>query len=231
MKNTLLVLFSLIFIVSYAQIDIDPGTDISTFMTAGEGDLYKDSNDVIYIGLQDGRLKEIGNITAVGTSNGDILVWNAATSKWEASVNSGSGIDIANLPEDSFPDYYVGIKNGQLVKIPNSSIPTPTPIVGRLRKNGSLNTNVSNGQATLRYMPFQVNVEQTGNIQTNNSSSSGAGSFNILETGIYTITYSFNTRFVAFTNNEVGSVEYQVLVNNDLTNPIATKIIKSWWAI
>ncbi len=76
-----------------AQITLPSGTNISTYSDASEGDLYEDENNVIYIGLQDGSLKEIGDVTAIGTNNGDFLIWNATNSRWEASSASTPGDD------------------------------------------------------------------------------------------------------------------------------------------
>ena len=49
--------------------------------------MYIDNSSIIYIGLQDGSLKEIGNITAAGANNGDLLIWNGTDLKWEAGPN------------------------------------------------------------------------------------------------------------------------------------------------
>lgn len=79
-----LMIFSLPFV--QAQIAINSSA-VPTFNTAGQGDLYVDENDLYYIGLQDGSLKEIGIVTAEGTADGDILVWDNAAGKWVAEAN------------------------------------------------------------------------------------------------------------------------------------------------
>lgn len=62
----------------------------STFTTAAQGDLYIDNAGVYYIGLQDGALKEIGILTAKGTTTGDVLTWDATSQRWVAQAASSS---------------------------------------------------------------------------------------------------------------------------------------------
>lgn len=85
MKKGLLFIFLWCFaLMSHAQISVNSSA-ISTFNTAAQGDLYLDENGVYYIGLEDGTLKALGNVSALGTADGDILMWNNSTGKWEVS--------------------------------------------------------------------------------------------------------------------------------------------------
>lgn len=63
----------------------------STYTTAAQGDLYIDPAGVYYIGLQNGTLKEIGILTSKGTTNGDVLTWDATNQKWVSSAPSAAG--------------------------------------------------------------------------------------------------------------------------------------------
>ncbi len=60
--------------------------NINTSNLAAAGDLYHDTDlDQYYIGLTDGSLKIIGDISATGTNSNNILRWNSSTSKWDTS--------------------------------------------------------------------------------------------------------------------------------------------------
>jgi hypothetical protein len=91
------LLFLIIGNMLYSQLPNDyTETEIQTILTnnsASEGDLYHDiTNNTYYIGTTNGSLKIIGDITSKGSSNGDLLSWNATTSKWEAqSANLFTG--------------------------------------------------------------------------------------------------------------------------------------------
>ena len=58
---------------------------INTLKEASEGDLYFDVNSNHYIGLTDGTLKIIGNITAQGGTGTDVLNWDTLENKWVVS--------------------------------------------------------------------------------------------------------------------------------------------------
>ncbi len=94
----------------YAQISIDAG-DVVDFDQASQGDLYIDTNDVYYIGLEDGTLKEIGIITERGTADGEVLIWNSSTEKWEpgsAPTSASSIIAYGKVNADGSTDNISG---------------------------------------------------------------------------------------------------------------------------
>lgn len=68
--------------MSYAQISINSSV-IPNFDEAGQGDLYLDEKGVYYIGLDNGKLKALGNVSVLGSADGDILKWNDTDEKWE----------------------------------------------------------------------------------------------------------------------------------------------------
>lgn len=103
-------------------------TSPSTFNTAGQGDLYVDSDGVYYIGLQNGTLKEIGTVVVKGTSSGNFLIWNTTTNKWEvnSTLNSTSSTNAEPVGVDA---------SGKLVKAKKAT----------LTNNGNGTASFSNG--------------------------------------------------------------------------------------
>lgn len=74
----------------YAQIEIT-ALQVTTTTNASEGDYYvttDTTNREYYVGLSNGTLKSLGNVTVNGVNTGDILSWNATNSKWEVSTNT-----------------------------------------------------------------------------------------------------------------------------------------------
>lgn len=93
-----------------AQIIIN-SNEVDTFQTAGEGDLYIDNDSIFYIGVQSGKLKELGIVTEKGVNDGDILVWDASLDQWKvgvnldklsASGNTGWGLTGSSINSSSF---------------------------------------------------------------------------------------------------------------------------------
>lgn len=84
MKYFILYIAILLSFFSNAQ-ELISSASVSTFNTAGQGDLYVDENNVYYIGLEDGGLKEIGIITERGTTDGQVLRWSTSQQNWLAS--------------------------------------------------------------------------------------------------------------------------------------------------
>jgi hypothetical protein len=72
---------------AFGQISV-LSSSVPSFTTASQGDLYVDENDVYYIGLDDGSLKEIGIVTAKGTTHGQVLAWDSVSQQWLASSPS-----------------------------------------------------------------------------------------------------------------------------------------------
>ena len=85
-KQTLICLFIFIVKIGAAQIAIT--TPANSFTSASQGDLYVDTNNIVYIGLQDGSLKALGTVGAIGNNNDDFLVWNTVQEKWEAQSSN-----------------------------------------------------------------------------------------------------------------------------------------------
>jgi hypothetical protein len=86
-KHLLLLIISLFTITCLkAQIQLPAGTNISQYNTAGEGDLYKDADSIYYIGMSNGRLKELGILTAKGVNDKEILQWDSTAQKWQNSA-------------------------------------------------------------------------------------------------------------------------------------------------
>jgi hypothetical protein len=81
-KKIVLIVFVFLALGTRAQ-ELINSSNVAAFTTAGQGDLYVDENDVYYLGLDDGSLKEIGIVTERGDSTGDILSWNDTTEQWE----------------------------------------------------------------------------------------------------------------------------------------------------
>lgn len=88
MRELSFVLFLLVLESGHSQELI---SNPSTFNTGAQGDLYIDGDGIYYIGLEDGTIKGIGNITAFGDNDGDLLSWNDTTQQWES--NSPAAFD------------------------------------------------------------------------------------------------------------------------------------------
>lgn len=78
----LFFVFSISFCFSFGQ-ELISSIGVPSFSTASQGDLYVDDNDVYYIGLEDGSLKEIGVVIQTGASDDEILAWNASNQQWQ----------------------------------------------------------------------------------------------------------------------------------------------------
>ncbi len=128
MKSLLISLVSLFYLTSNAQILLPSGTNISIYSEAGEGDLYEGENNEIYIGLQDGSLKEIGNVVANGSNTGDILTWNTTTQQWEANtLGTSSGWNLLGHTGTNDTTCFIGTTDDQALVFKGNSI-----IAGRI---------------------------------------------------------------------------------------------------
>ncbi len=117
MKYLLFLLF-FISLGAYSQILVD---DPTNFNSASQGDLYIDNDNVYYIGLENGALKEIGIITQKGTANGQILAWNDVSGKWELNrvsstiiLNRQGGNNILPTATNTYFDFPINSNHIQV---------------------------------------------------------------------------------------------------------------------
>ena len=69
---------TLILIISYSILlnsqTLISSSSISSFIAAGEGDLYLDENDAHYIGKKDGTLRLIGKVNVITSNDGSVSI-------------------------------------------------------------------------------------------------------------------------------------------------------------
>ena len=90
----LFALCSLLGGTGFCQIPV-LSSSVSSFNSASQGDVYIDENDVYYIGLDDGGLKELGIVTQKGASSDEVLTWNSSSQQWEPTLPKDDDLTIS----------------------------------------------------------------------------------------------------------------------------------------